>query len=119
MIVVNQYFEKKRGMSNGIALSGSGFGCMAIPPLMLYALDTYGLEGIVGEIALNICVCGMLFRPANFYLRRQCLKMETQLSLSKAVLDGTNGASGVVNGGFNTDGICDATNVTFDNPIIH
>ena len=121
MIVVNQYFEKKRGIANGIALSGSGFGSMAIPPLMLYALDTYGLEGtllIMGGIALNICVCGMLFRPANFYLRRHCLKMEKQLSLRKDVLDGMNGPSGVVNAGFNTDGICDATNEIFDNPII-
>ena len=122
MVVVNQYFEKKRGLANGIALSGSGFGCMAISPLMLYALDTYGLEGtllIVGGIALNICVCGMLFRPAKFYLRRHCLKGERQLSLRKAVLDVMKGPSGVVNAGFNTDGICDATNETFDNPRIH
>ena len=121
MIVINQYFEKKRGIANGIALSGSGFGSMAIPPLMLYALDTYGLEGtllIMGGIALNICVCGMLFRPAKFYLRRYCLKMERQLSLRKAVVGGTNGASGVVNAGFNTDEIGDATTETFDNPII-
>ena len=122
MVVINQYFEKKRGIANGIALPGSGFGSMAIPPIMLYALDTYGLEGtllIVGGISLNICVCGMLFRPANFYLRRHCLNMERQLSLSKAVLDGMRGPSGVGNAGFNTDGICDATNETFDNPIIN
>ena len=111
MVVLNQYFEKRRGIANGIALSGSGFGSMAIPPLMLYALDTYGLEGtllIMGGIALNICVCGMLFRPANFYLRRHSLNMERQLSLREAVLEGMKGPSGVGNAGFNTDGICDA-----------
>ena len=120
MIVVNQYFEKKRGLANGVAQAGSGIGSMAIPPLMLYALDTYGLEGtllIVGGLALNLCVCGMLFRPAEFYLRRYRLKMERQPRLRKAVLDGTNGASGVVNAGFNTDGICGGTTETFDNPI--
>ena len=120
MVVINQYFEKKRGLANGIALSGSGIGSMAIPPLMLYALDTYGLEGtllIMAGIALNIGVCGMLFRPAKFYVRRYYLKMDRQLSVNKAVLDGTNVASGVVNAGFKTDGTCDATTETFDNPI--
>ena len=122
MIVINQYFEKKRGIANGIALSGSGFGSMAIPPLILYAMDTYGLEGtllIVGGIALNICVCGMLLRPAKFYLRRHCLKMEIQLGLRKYLLDGTNGASSVEHAGCITDEIGDAPTETCDNPIIH
>ena len=122
MVVINQYFEKKRGLANGVTQAGSGVGSIAIPPLMLYTLDTYGLEGtllIMGGIALNIGVCGMLFRPAKFYLRRHCLKLERQLRLRKAILDGTIVASSVVNAGFNTGGICDATTETFDNPIIH
>ena len=119
MVVINQYFEKKRGLANGIALSGSGIGSVAIPPLMLYALDTYGLEGtllIVGGIALNIGVCGMLFRPAKFYLRQYCLNIERELSLRKSVVGGTNRASGVENAGFQTDGVCVATTGTFVNP---
>ncbi|KAI0221209.1 hypothetical protein LSAT2_027402 [Lamellibrachia satsuma] len=42
IVVVNQYFEKKRGVANGVSLAGSGIGSMAIPPLMVYTLDTYG-----------------------------------------------------------------------------
>ena len=114
MVVINQYFEKKRGVTQ----AGSGTGSIAISPLMLYTLDYFGLEGtmlIMGGIGLNIGVFGMLFRPAKFY----CLKIERQLSLRKVLLDGTNGASSVMNAGFNTDGICDSTTETFDNPIIH
>ena len=122
MVIINQYFEKKRGLANGIALSGSGIGSMAIPPLMLYTLDSYGLEGtliVMGGIALNLCVCGMLFRPAKFYLRRHCLNMGRQLSLRKAVLGGSNDRSCVVSNVFDRP-TCEILEITFrrfDDPI--
>ena len=79
IVVVGQYFEKKRGFANGLSLAGSGIGSIAVPPLMVYTLNTYGLEGtllIMGGMALNICESGMLFRPPAFYMRRYVLKME-------------------------------------------
>ena len=121
VIVVNQYFEMKRGLANGVAQAGSGVGSMAIPPLILFALNNYGLEGtllIMGGLALNLCVCGMLFRPPKFYLRRHCLNMQRQLGLRKAALDGTNEVAGVVNAGFDAEDICDETKKTLDDPII-
>ena len=63
---------------------------------MIYTLDTYGLEGtllIMGGIALNICVSGMLFRPAKFYLKRYYLKMERQRRNCTAVLRGAEETS--------------------------
>ena len=75
IVVVSQYFEKKRGFANGLSLAGSGIGCIAVPPVMVYCLNTYGLL-IMGGMALNICVVGMLFRPPAFYMRRYVLKME-------------------------------------------
>ena len=79
MVVVGQYFEKKRGLANGLSLAGSGIGSIAVPPIMVYTLNTYGLQGtllIMGGMALNICVSGMLFRPPAFYTRRYVLTME-------------------------------------------
>ena len=121
LVVVNQYFEKKRGLANGVSQAGSGVGSMVLPPLILFALNNYGLEGtllIMGGLALNLCICGMLFRPANFYLRRHCLNMQRQLGLKNAVLDGTKEVAGVVNAGLDAEDVCDATNKTFDDPII-
>ena len=79
IVVVGQCFEKKRGFANGLSLAGSGIGSIAVPPVMVYTLNTYGLQGtllIMGGMALNICVSGMLFRPPAFYMRRYVLKME-------------------------------------------
>ncbi|KAI0221208.1 Monocarboxylate transporter 14 [Lamellibrachia satsuma] len=98
IVIVGQYFEKKRAFANGVSLAGSGIGSMAIPPLMVYTLDTYGLEGtllIMGGITLNLCVSGMLFRPAEFYMRRYCLKLEKRRRICSAVLN-TVSATGKV-----------------------
>ena len=93
---------------------------MAIPPLMVYTLDTYGLEGtllIMGGITLNLCVCGMLFRPAKFYMRRYCLKLERQRRIRAAVLDGVKEPRGSVYVKHETGDTEDATNGGYVNPI--
>ncbi|KAK2174644.1 hypothetical protein NP493_784g01005 [Ridgeia piscesae] len=40
----------------------------------------------MGGMALNVCVCGMLFRPPSFYMRRHRLKMERRRMTCEAVL---------------------------------
>ena len=57
-------------------------------PFVRLALDTYGLDGallLMGGMTLNICVCGMLFRPPDFYFRRHVLNQKKQ----RAMLQGT------------------------------
>ena len=109
IVVVNQHFEKRRGLANGVSLAGSGVGSITIPPIMVYALHTYGLEGtllLMGGMALNICVCGMLFRPPSFYMRRHRLKMERRRMMCKTVLHaGTNQPLGDANGIETTDAL--------------
>ena len=100
IVIVGQYFEKKLAFANGLSLAGSGIGSIAIPPLMVYALEIYGLEGtllIMGGITVNLCVSGMLFRPAEFYMRRYCLKLEKRRRICSAVLNGTKGRPTVGN----------------------
>ena len=52
-----------------------------LPPLVSIALNRYGLNGtflIMAGVTLNVCVCGMLFRPATFYMSRYRLKRARQ-----------------------------------------
>ena len=58
---------------------------------MVYAQERYGLEGtliIMGAITLNLCVAGMLFRPAQFYIKHYCLKMERKRRMHSIVNGG-------------------------------
>ena len=67
VVIVGQYFEKKRTLANGIAFSGSGLGMFAMSALITSLLDRFGRTGalfLTGAIMLNVCVCGMLFRLA-------------------------------------------------------
>ena len=77
-------------------MAGSGVGSIIMPPLMIYAIDNYGLEGtllIMGGISLNICISAMLFRPAKFYMRRYSLKMERRHRNLEAVFGGAKTAT--------------------------
>ena len=77
-------------------MAGSGVGSIVMPPLMIYAIDNYGLEGtllIMGGISLNICISAMLFRPAKFYMRRYSLKMERRHRNLEAVFGGAKNAT--------------------------
>ena len=53
-------------------------------PFVRLALDTYGLDGallLMGGMTLNICVCGMLFRPPEFYFRRYVVNQNKQRAI--------------------------------------
>ena len=47
VVIVSQYFEKKRGLATGLAGCGSGIGSMALPPLINWALSLHGWKGMV------------------------------------------------------------------------
>ena len=66
IVIVTFYFEKRRGFATGLAVTGSGLGAFAFPPLMEHLIGEYGWQGtllIFGGITFNIIVCGALFRP--------------------------------------------------------
>lgn len=65
-VIPSFWFEKKRSLATGIAVSGSGVGTFAMAPLMEYLLDMYGWRGsllILSGMTLNIVLFGALFRP--------------------------------------------------------
>ncbi|ELT89264.1 hypothetical protein CAPTEDRAFT_212808 [Capitella teleta] len=66
IVILSQYFEKRRALANGMAVAGCGVGNFVVPYLYRFLIETFGLRGcliIYGGICLNICVCGALFRP--------------------------------------------------------
>lgn len=70
LVILGLYFNKRRSLANGLALSGSSLGQFALPPLIELLLDNFGLNGcllLVGAIYLHITVAGSLFRPISFW----------------------------------------------------
>lgn len=68
IVVVGYWFERKRALTTGIALCGSGVGGMIFAPLTTYLLEQYTWQGhnlIIAGIVLNCAVCGMLFFPLD------------------------------------------------------
>lgn len=40
--IVTSYFVKRRGLANGLCMSGSALGSIILPPVLRYLLETYG-----------------------------------------------------------------------------
>ena len=65
-ILVNKYFNKKRGLALGLATSGVGIGTFLMAPIQTFLLLHYGFIGycmMMGGILLNYLVGGALLRP--------------------------------------------------------
>lgn len=74
IILLNKYFDKRSGVANGIALSGSSLGSLSFPILSRYLIDTYGFGGtfiILTGLFLQNMVVGALLRPVDFYTKRK------------------------------------------------
>jgi MFS family permease len=66
IIIVSQYFSRKRSLALGISTAGSGLGMLALAPLVEYFFNEFGFEGgfwMVGAIALHPCIAATLYRP--------------------------------------------------------
>ncbi len=66
LLIVTFYFDKMRGLATGLAVTGSGLGAFAFPPLIEFLLSKYAWRGtllILAGICFNIVVAGALFRP--------------------------------------------------------
>nr|AKN21511.1 slc16a-16 [Schmidtea mediterranea] len=65
VVIVNNYFEKRRGLAVGIAVCGSGLGTFIFGPLIQFLIELYGWRGamlIAGGILFNLIPCGLLFQ---------------------------------------------------------
>ncbi|ESO98954.1 hypothetical protein LOTGIDRAFT_187198 [Lottia gigantea] len=73
LVLVGQYFKKKRGLGTAISNSGVSAGAVIVPPIVKLLLDHYGLDGtllIIGAIELNVLVFACLMRPLDSFKRK-------------------------------------------------
>ncbi|XP_034552338.1 monocarboxylate transporter 2-like [Notolabrus celidotus] len=68
LTIIGTYFQVKRPMANGLAMTGSPVVLCTLAPLNQFLFDSFGWRGsflILGSIVLNCCVAGSLMRPVN------------------------------------------------------
>ncbi|KAM4693747.1 monocarboxylate transporter 14 isoform 2-T2 [Discoglossus pictus] len=66
VVMVGQYFQKRRALAQGLSTTGTGFGTFLITVLLKYLCENFGWRNamiIQGAVTLNLCVCGALMRP--------------------------------------------------------
>ncbi|XP_053489826.1 monocarboxylate transporter 12-B [Ictalurus furcatus] len=64
--MVGTYFNERKALAYGIAMSGRGIGMFILPPLVQHLIDLYSWRGALltlGGLVSNLCVCGSLMRP--------------------------------------------------------
>ncbi|GAA6232877.1 monocarboxylate transporter 12-B-like isoform X1 [Lates japonicus] len=64
--MVGRYFNERKALAYGIALSGSGIGTFVLAPVVQLLIEQYSWRGallILGGFVSNLCVCGALMKP--------------------------------------------------------
>ncbi|XP_071163060.1 monocarboxylate transporter 5-like [Mytilus edulis] len=88
LVVIGQYFDKRRGMATGLAMSGGCLGSLVLPPFYQYLIDTYGLRGallLTSGLLFNTTAMSGLLRPLDFYKKQ---KKDLTLAKPTAVKNG-------------------------------
>ncbi|XP_053392833.1 monocarboxylate transporter 12-like [Mercenaria mercenaria] len=91
--IISYYFDKRRALANGIMVSGSGVGAVALPFLYKYLIEQYGLKEafwIIGATFANICVAACTFRQPRYLVeeKRQRLHALRNASNESKIDDG-------------------------------
>ena len=66
ILSVTYYFETRRGLAVGLAVTGSGLGAFAFAPFMQHLLKIYSWRGtmlVLGGLTFHIVAAGLLFFP--------------------------------------------------------
>lgn len=69
IIIVSQYFDKRRALANGLCVSGTAAGSFVFPMLIDRLVQSFGFHGTIltlGVCMLHVCASALLYRPPNF-----------------------------------------------------
>ncbi|KAM6897548.1 monocarboxylate transporter 12-B [Xenentodon cancila] len=64
--LVGCYFQHRKALAYGIAMSGSGIGTFVLAPVLQMLIELYSWRGallVLSAFVANLCVCGALLRP--------------------------------------------------------
>ena len=79
IVIVQQYFTRRRPLAAGLALCGMACGLMTGGPVTQLLIDRYGWRGtliILAGLTLHILVLAMMFRPLMLQKRKRQTTME-------------------------------------------
>lgn len=88
--IVTSYFERLRGLANGLCISGSAIGTIVLPPFLQYLLNHFGYRGavlIMGAITLNTWVCALLYHPVEQHMIRVPISQDEGVDNEALTLD--------------------------------
>lgn len=80
-IIMPHYFERRRGLANGIMMSGICMGQLVGPPVARFLQNSYGFRGatlILGALQLNACVGASFFHPPEWHHKKVLVEEEPQ-----------------------------------------
>ncbi|CEF61435.1 Major facilitator superfamily and Major facilitator superfamily domain, general substrate transporter and Major facilitator superfamily domain-containing protein [Strongyloides ratti] len=90
IVMVGYYFESKRAMATGIAVAGSGVGCIIMPPILTMLIKEFGwigtIYGISGMVLICI-ICGMLYKELYTEIDNKCGNIEKGNKRIKTLLN--------------------------------
>ncbi|XP_061492858.1 monocarboxylate transporter 14 [Rhineura floridana] len=69
VVMVGEYFQKRRALAQGLSTTGTGFGAFLMTVLLKYLCLEFGWRNamfIQGAVCLNLCICGALMRPIYY-----------------------------------------------------
>lgn len=75
--IVNSYFWKRRGLANGLCISGSAIGSIILPPLITLLITEYNFRGaslIMGALTLNIWVAALIYEDVEKHSKQLVLE---------------------------------------------
>ena len=70
LLIVQEYFVKKRALANGLTMAGGSVGQMAIPLLLQLFLQDYGIRGgllLYSGLVLNGVIAAVLLQPSRWH----------------------------------------------------
>ncbi|XP_060098265.1 monocarboxylate transporter 14 [Heteronotia binoei] len=87
VVMVGEYFQKRRALAQGLSTTGTGFGAFLMTVLLKYLCMEFGWRDamfIQGAVCLNLCVCGALMRP--IYYKEESAEKERNSSKTQSHL---------------------------------
>jgi len=92
LVVISDYFDKKRGLATGIADAGSGIGILVFAPLTAILVENYDWKGTHLSFAI-FCVAAMGFAALMGPICKNINKKQGNIECSKNALNKLNNNS--------------------------